>query len=116
MHSMSVLYPLEDTIRSLLELRRVARPGAQMLLETSVWNMEKEPMARFNSDMGIYNDETTYWSPNFPCLLAWLRLAGWEPFLSTNLNVSAHTSYRSCMICKATKPIGLTQRIEPYNF
>lgn len=93
-----VLYHIEDPIRSLHRLHDVVKPDGVMLLETAVWNDQGPPMARFNSDLGVYNDGTTFWLPNLACLLAWLKMTDWKVGGSTSVKDSQQTE-RHCIIC-----------------
>lgn len=93
-----VLYHIEDPIRSLHRLRDVVKPDGLMLLETAVWNDQGPPAVRFNSDLRVYNDATTFWLPNLPCLLAWLKMTGWKT-AGGSMVVDSQQTERCCTVC-----------------
>jgi tRNA (mo5U34)-methyltransferase len=94
-----VLYHLENPLRALRKMRSVINPDeGRLLLETAIWPTFDYPMARFNSDRGIYDDPTTFWAMNRLCLQAALLLTGWQPITIPEL-VMAGPTERICLIC-----------------
>jgi tRNA (mo5U34)-methyltransferase len=76
---LGLLYHQRDVFQSLLQARRCMKTGGTLLLETAIYiDSYKEPVALLNKDMRIYNDATTWWAPNLPCLLEMLRLSLFE--------------------------------------
>jgi tRNA (mo5U34)-methyltransferase len=75
---LGLLYHLEDMMVSLRQARACLKDTGRMLLETAIYTAESFPMARFNSDQGVYSDTETFWAPNMPCLDGMLRTAGFE--------------------------------------
>lgn len=103
---LGVLYHLENPILALRNARNAVHDGGVMLLETAVWTESGPPMARFNSDRGVYDDPTTFWAMNEACLIGALELTGWHPDLRElkrirESAIAAGPTKRYCMLCYA---------------
>lgn len=99
---LGMLYHVENPIKVLREIRACIRPHGEMLLETACYRAGNEdiPIARLNTDDGIYNDKTTFWVPNKKALLDMLKLTGWKPLEGSIQTSDEPRSYRICMICQ----------------
>lgn len=99
---LGMLYHAEHPWLVLNRIRECLKPGGKLLLETAVWTGGSwtEPAMRFNSDDGIYCDKTTFWAPNWRCLLDMLIMAKLRPELDhvENLQQKFH---RVCLIATA---------------
>ena len=102
--NLGLLYHVQNPMLALHQVRSCVRDNGFMLLETAIWRDDNSfPMARFNSDLGIYNDVTTYWAMNYPCLVAMLKMTGWEPDEASSSIVGDCNACRICIICRASK-------------
>lgn len=73
---LGLFYHLPDPIRSFKECRKCIVDGGSLLLETAIFTDNEVPMARFNSDLGIYPDKETFWAFNLKALVAALSQSG----------------------------------------
>ncbi len=70
-----VLYHLKDPLRALEVLAK--RTGRLLILESHyIRTLGDEPIMRFYPGTELYNDPTSWWGPNLPCILDMLRVAG----------------------------------------
>lgn len=88
----NVLYHLEDPVRALRELARVARPGATMVIKTyyrtdvRLWvrgrclgfDLTRHPRWWFFPGTELGGDPTNWWAPNRAGLAALLTATGWS--------------------------------------
>jgi len=99
---LGLLYHLQDPICSLVQARKCLADDGLLLLETAALVDNSVPMARFNSDSGIYVDSETYWAFNQPALFAALRITGFEPVTESVSTVEQDNGInRICLIAKA---------------
>jgi tRNA (mo5U34)-methyltransferase len=76
---LGLLYHVQNPLLVLHHLAHCLKEGGKLLLETACLPYDHSPPTmRFNSDSGIYCDPTTFWAPNWNCLLAMLQLAGFS--------------------------------------
>ena len=74
-----MFYHVQNPLLVLHQIRRCLSSSGVMILETACWvGGGDEPVNRLNSDCGIYNDPTSYWIPNMACLMAMLKMTGFE--------------------------------------
>lgn len=88
----NVLYHLENPVRALRELARVARPGATMIVKTyyrtdvRVWvkgrcvgfDLTRQPRWWFFPGTELGGDPTNWWAPNRAGLGALMAATGWS--------------------------------------
>lgn len=99
---LGLLYHLPDMMVSLRQARACLKDGGMMLLETAYYNFHDYPIARFNSDGGVYHDKESFWAPNLPCLKGMLEQTGFEPDMKGAGFVHGDTDInRVCLWAKA---------------
>lgn len=76
--ALGLIYHLKNPVSVLTKIRNALRPaGGKIILETHLACLDvEEPTARLYPNADFNNDCTTYWGPNVPCVLGWMRLAG----------------------------------------
>lgn len=99
---LGLFYHLPDPICSLSQCRKSIVDGGTLLFETAVFVGCDFPMARFNSDSGIYKDETTFLAFNLKALFGALRMNRFEPDESSVIIIDQSGGIcRGCLIAKA---------------
>jgi len=105
---LGLLYHVQNPWLALHQIRRCLSNTGTMLLETALWDHGGDvPMMRANFDLGTYDDASTFWIPNLPCLLGLLVATGFTPKLDSVSIVEPYAVRRVAMICTAgPKPGG----------
>jgi tRNA (mo5U34)-methyltransferase len=101
---LGVLYHLENPMASLRECRRVMKDGGILILETAFMSTESDtPLARFNSDSGIYRDVNTFWAFNKSALVGALKLCGFH--LTSSLDNVVYQNDEIQRICLTAEAV-----------
>lgn len=99
---LGLLYHVQNPMLALHQIRRCMVTGSVLFLETAFWRTTDErPMARFNSDLGVYNDGSTYWAMNQRCLVDMLKMCGFVARLDTASRIEKHEIGRIAILCDA---------------
>ena len=70
---LGLIYHIQNPMLAFHQIRKCLAHDGVMLLETSCWNSDDQPIMRFNCDLGAYNDTCSFWFPNLPCLVGMLE-------------------------------------------
>ncbi len=113
--NLGMLYHVQNPLLVLHQIRRCLSESGLMLLETACWDGGgDEPVNRFNSDCGIYKDPTTYWLPNLACLMAMLKMTGFEA--DKNLvNILDEPAFHHKRITVATRAVPLDRGVDAWG-
>lgn len=107
--NLGLMYHVQNPMLAFHQVRKCMKIGGQMLLETAFWNTpDPKPMARFNSDLGIYDDNSTYWAMNQPCLYGMLKMCGFYVRENTVSTVGDTEFRRMTVICDAIPSVAAT--------
>ncbi|WP_315385736.1 DUF1698 domain-containing protein [Microvirgula aerodenitrificans] len=121
-YSAGVLYHLEDPLSFLFRLRKLARVGGVLALETTCFfDGDKLPVMLYHPENSLDNNPSNWWTPNEACLIEMLSQAGFGncQIVSKNSPITLDDSHdsrvgRICIKAVAEeRQIGSLQKLLP---